>query len=475
MPSVAAVDVGSNAIRLSLVEVSPTGRELSNAYHRYPLRLGTDVFARGEISRESADELMRIFREIAERLRDGKVEHYRAVATSAMRDAGNGGALASRIEAETGVRLEILSGKAESRLSRNALVRSLGFVSAETLLVDLGGGSLEIEYARSHVGRSLPFGTVRLLERFPQLKAPLRLHALREIQKTLLRDMERRFPRRRKVGLALGTGGSFDVLARFAPHAGGFWPAIDLDALQTFVEGLARLTVEERQELLDVRSDRADLVLPAALVILTLRRLFHLRAFVVPRTGLRDALLRDLVSAPRVAQQARQVLRRLHGDVVSASRRAMLSRSLFGALSPLHRLWVPALGVLEAAAYLADVGDAISPAGASQHAGYILRHASGLDLDERCRDVAAYAVAVAAGDPLPDFTAGLRPDDLPSARILGAILHVADQLTRLKARRTARVDLMSTPIAIDLGLGRALDSRRVALLERVLGQKIRVS
>ena len=244
MPAVAAVDVGSSAIRLSVAVVSPTGALAGSDFHRYGLRLGSDVFSQGVIADTTSRQLLDVFGDIAGKLREHDVSSYRAVATSAMRDAGNGRDLARVIREATGVRLEIISGREEARLARQALTRSLGSSANGALLVDIGGGSLEIESSRRGA-RSLPFGTVRLVERYPELKGPLRLTALREVQRAIAHDLARRVKRRRHA-VAIATGGNLDVLARYAPFSGGFWPAIDLSRLQQLTERRSPSTSDAR-------------------------------------------------------------------------------------------------------------------------------------------------------------------------------------------------------------------------------------
>jgi exopolyphosphatase/pppGpp-phosphohydrolase len=148
---------------------------------------------------------------------------------------------------------------------------------------------------------------------------------------------------------------------------------------------------------------------------------------------------------------------------------------LFEALLPVHRLWAPALRILETAAYLYDLGALVDRADAARHTAYLVRHANGLALDTRCRDVVGYALAVASDAPLFDATSELRPDDLSSGRILGGILALACALTECSAKRQLRVDLLRAPLAIDVGLERPLEARKILLLERVLGQRVTVA
>src|SRR4051812_12790366 len=117
MPIVAAIDVGSNAIRLVTLVVTGAGSQVALNYRRYGLRLGASVFAGGRVAERQAAELFEVFDDIATRLADAGVERYRAVATAALREAKNGKALARDVEKRSGVRLEIIRGDEEARLS----------------------------------------------------------------------------------------------------------------------------------------------------------------------------------------------------------------------------------------------------------------------------------------------------------------------------------------------------------------------
>ena len=160
MSAIAAVDVGSNAIRLIVVEVVAGGSRTLDE-QRYALRLGSDVFACGRLSANTIAELQAIFSDIAARLARYGVTRYRAVATSALRDAQNASAVVEALRASSGVVLEVIDGNEEARLMRRALLRAVGEPPSGMLLIDLGGGSLELARGPLQRSVSLPFGTVR--------------------------------------------------------------------------------------------------------------------------------------------------------------------------------------------------------------------------------------------------------------------------------------------------------------------------
>src|SRR6476620_12089543 len=181
MPRFAALDLGSNALRLRIVEAhaSASGREqlslLPDAGSswreivslRAPVRLGSEVFVTGKLAMASIGQACAALREFRQSMDDAKVDAYRATATSAVREASNGMTLVERARREAGIELEVIEGIEEARLIQLAVVRRLGLGDRRALLVDVGGGSTELTYldrGQSAFSMSLPVGTVRLLE-----------------------------------------------------------------------------------------------------------------------------------------------------------------------------------------------------------------------------------------------------------------------------------------------------------------------
>ena len=310
---VAAIDVGSSAVRLSLAEVDAAGRPHTLVQQRLPVRLGRDVFAHGgggavgaELQRELLDALGRLV-QLSARHRAVRV---RAVATSALREARNGNELCAAVKRELGLRLEVLSGAEEATLSREALAAALaaqGCTVAPTqrLYVDLGGGSLELADAAGAFATSLPLGTVRLLASVPALAAaqpsapgPLE-RSLAEVEGRLAEALA---PHASVLvapaagpGALIGTGGNLEVMAQLAP-APGHGRRVALEALWPLATRVAAIPLAERAARLGVRPDRADLALPALLVVHALARRLAAQDLWVPGSGLRDGLIAALAA-----------------------------------------------------------------------------------------------------------------------------------------------------------------------------------
>ena len=163
---IAAIDAGSNAVRLSIVraysalDIEPLHNE------RYPLRLGEGVFVRNRFSEDIFKKATKAFQHFRNCMDEFAVTHYRAVATSATREAANRKTFVQRIRQKSGIRLEVISAIEESRLGREAVFAALGPDSQARCIADLGGGSLEISVLRDHSvlqTAQLPVGTVRLM------------------------------------------------------------------------------------------------------------------------------------------------------------------------------------------------------------------------------------------------------------------------------------------------------------------------
>jgi len=163
---IAAIDAGSNAVRLSVaraysaLDIEPVHTE------RYPLRLGESVFVRPRFSEEIFKKAAKAFRHFRELMDEFGVTRYRAVATSATREARNRKVFVRRIKQKSGIKLEVISAGEESRLGREAVLAALGPEAPPRCIADLGGGSLEISILRDHTveqGAQLPLGTVRLM------------------------------------------------------------------------------------------------------------------------------------------------------------------------------------------------------------------------------------------------------------------------------------------------------------------------
>jgi exopolyphosphatase/guanosine-5'-triphosphate,3'-diphosphate pyrophosphatase len=445
----AAIDVGSNAVRLSVVEISAVGAVVDSEFHRWPVRLGADSFAHGGIGAARASALLAVFREIDAHLERLGVDAYRAVATSAVREANNGRALMTRVRRETGLVVEIIDGHEEGRLAREALAQALGGVPRGTLLVDLGGGSMQLRRAGIGRARSLPFGTVRLLRRYPALTLPLSAPATRAQLRLVERDLRRRL-HAAVSPLAVGTGGNLDVLARLCPARDGFHPTIDTGRLAALARRIAATPPGERMRAFGLRHDRADVIVPAALVVLALSRIFGVRQLVVPGTGIRERMLRQLAEQSATDGVVRALVRALPRRR-SGRRLDRCALLLFEQFQPVHGLWSRARVPLVLAAHLAE--GARLPT---------------VEADARRRLPATLPGAIAAlalGGTLPRLRLGRA--DGRAVRILAGLVRLA--LALAPADGEVHLDLRARPLRLVTAGRPRLQRWDLALLRTALG------
>ncbi|MCK5690446.1 hypothetical protein KAI87_14300 [Myxococcota bacterium] len=337
------IDIGSNAVRLQIVHLCPLSRVRDGYYERHALRLGADVFADGEISSASAQELIRILHKFADELKTRGCDIYRAVATSAMRDAKNSTELVEVISKEVGISIDIIEGTEESQLSHEALLGALGDVSDDSLAIDLGGGSLELQPLFADVGDSLPFGTVRLLELFPKSRLPMSEEDVEILGKQITEGLREAVTEPFTSPLAAATGGNFDALSRLLPKPAGQMAGVNLAVLPAFARSLAGMDQSTRQKELRLRADRADVILPAVLVLRSLVDIFKIRRIIVPGTGLRAGVLRSLVRHNPEEKRLKLLVQELGVKSTETDLLFQRQEEVWRALSPLHDFWCPSL------------------------------------------------------------------------------------------------------------------------------------
>ena len=304
----AAIDVGSSAARLTVAQATNNSPPVQVAFNRYPVRLGTAAFAQTgprAIDDESVAELLRAAIGMRATLSRWAVQpaDADAVATSALREADNGREVARQLGASLGVPVRIIDGAEEARGSRQALERAsdTAELPAPRLYLDLGGGSLELAGPGGEPSVSLPLGTVRLLAQRPRLRRPLtlpevvhHLQAVAGLVKGAIGDSALGDPASRAGATLIGTGGNLQGLAKLAPAHVGALTAIDLTTARRLLGEVAQISLAQRAQRYQLRPDRVDLMVPALLFTVALADAFAARHFVVPGTGLRDTLLRQL-------------------------------------------------------------------------------------------------------------------------------------------------------------------------------------
>lgn len=283
----AAIDIGSNAMRLLFCRVYEVGGKphfSKEELIRMPIRLGEDVFTKGKISEQKEERLITSLRGFSELIKAYNVIAFRAVATSAMRDASNGEEIIMRAKKESGVTVEIIDGKLEAALVFSNHIEELLNPKYAYLYIDVGGGSTELTlYFNQKViaAKSFNIGTVRMLlnkdekEQWEEMKAWLK---------------------RSTVGIhplnAIGSGGNINKIFKMANKKET--KHLSYDKLKSQYEMLCSYTYEERIERLGLKPDRADVIIPAAKIFLTVMKTADIDKVYVPQIGLSDGIIHDL-------------------------------------------------------------------------------------------------------------------------------------------------------------------------------------
>lgn len=295
-----AIDIGSNAIRMMVAEFQ--NEQLSELKKlRSPIRLGQDVFSHGEISNSTIQKAIETFKKFAEINKKFNVQNSRAVATSATREAKNKMAFVQKIYDASGIKIEVIDGDLEANLIFKAVNHSVDLSGKNALLIDIGGGSVEVtltQGSRIRKAQSFPLGTVRILDFLKKRnlgEANLKI-VIGDQMSPLSKFLEKN-DSGTDFDFAVGTGGNFECMARLKMQLLHKSPVnyLTLDELVQISEKLKNFSVKERIEKLKLREDRADVILPALYVTKTVLRQAGAKKLLVPGVGLRDGILWSLV------------------------------------------------------------------------------------------------------------------------------------------------------------------------------------
>ena len=285
----AAIDIGSNAIRMLVANVvidkdQPTQFH-KNSIVRVPIRLGEDSFTVGEISSKNVKRLTRAFKAFKQIMKFHEVSRYRAYATSALREASNTPWVLDKIKEKTGISVEVIDGRKEAKIiSTNRGLQNINIRNKTFLFVDVGGGSTEFSIIRNGellASKSFKLGTVRLLNDL----VPDRVW--KEIKKWVVGHTKEY----KKIAV-LGTGGNINKLVKLTSTKEG--KPLSLVALSSIYHQLQSLTYEERILQFELNPDRADVILPATRIYLRAMGWCGATRIYIPKAGLADGMIQEM-------------------------------------------------------------------------------------------------------------------------------------------------------------------------------------
>ncbi len=283
----AAIDIGSNAVRLLIEEafVTPENETYFKkiSLTRVPLRLGEDVFTNGEISEDKAKKLVKVMKAFRFLMEVNDVENFRGCATSAMREAKNGIQVRSLISKNAKVNLDIITGEEEADLLfGNFSSSDFDFEKDKTYLyIDVGGGSTEVTMIKNNErvkSYSFNLGSVRLLKTdVPESEWK---NAFKKISDMVAGE---------KNVIAIGTGGNINRIYKESPHS--FGEKIKIREIKKIVAHIESFSYEERIKKLKLKPDRADVIVPAGKIYTSFMKAANSKEMIVPKVGLSDGII----------------------------------------------------------------------------------------------------------------------------------------------------------------------------------------
>ena len=293
----AAIDIGSNAVRLLIKQLESDDKPLFSKVLllRVPLRLGFDVFASGRISEKKEKNMIRLMKAYKNLMKIYGVSAYRACATSAMRDAENGPDIIRAVEKKTGIKIEIIDGQEEARMIYNNHIEYMKGCKGNFMYVDVGGGSTEINLLADGelvCSRSYNIGTVRLLNGAVSESEWQRLGKD-------MKDLVLSYP-----GInIIGSGGNINKLIKLVKGRDSRHSRMTVTSLHELYDRLKDMTVEERMEEYAMKPDRADVIVPAGKIFLTIADITGATYIYVPVIGLADGIIDGLYTSRTSGRQ----------------------------------------------------------------------------------------------------------------------------------------------------------------------------
>jgi exopolyphosphatase/guanosine-5'-triphosphate,3'-diphosphate pyrophosphatase len=463
VPRYAAIDIGSNSIRMEAAEVVPGMPPRVLASDREVTRLGESVFRTGSVTEEAMRATCTVLARMAELYRKLDVVGVRAVATSAIRDTRNQREFLTRASEAVGAPVEIISGREEARLIHLGVESSWPQKDKRVLIIDIGGGSAEIiasEHGRMLDAYSKPLGAVRLKEAFlkDEPPTPRQLHQMHEYINAKLDAPVRRLGQAgwdRVIGTSATAAAVASAAARTPRNKRD-----EVDRLRVTIAQVrklyATLSVQNlagRRKVTGIGPRRAEIIVPGLAVLLKFMEQFQLPAFSYSRAGVRDGIIADLAARNVGAERTRltrdqrreveQLGRRYGVDLDHSRKVAEIGNLLFGALQPLHGLPSGCGRLLEATAYLHDVGHYISGISHHKHSYYVVSNSDIAGFTDRERVLIA-ALCRYHRKALPSALHGpyltLSAEERRVLLMLIPILRLADNLDRSRDQRIQSIE-----------------------------------
>ncbi|HXW84110.1 MAG TPA: Ppx/GppA phosphatase family protein [Candidatus Binataceae bacterium] len=497
----AAIDVGSNSVHMIVAEVGRDGQLEVVDRVKEMVRLGRRSFTTGRLTNEAMDLAIRALSHFKRIARVTRVAKMRAVATSAVREASNRAAFIRRIRDDAGIAVEVISGAEEAQLIFLAARHALGLEGGPHLLVDVGGGSVELVLVKDGEPqwlKSVPLGAARLTERFLKDDPPARMQ-LKALEQHINSQIGPFMDKARKAGVvhAIGTSGTINTLVAMARAARGedlgrlHGASATAAELSRLCNDLTTANSALRLELPGMDTKRVDLMPAAALLVDFVLKHSGAPELLACNWALREGVLLSLAqsSLGRGSADARRrsvnaLAARFAGHNEHGRHVAKIALKLFDATGPVLALPANTRDLLEYAALLHDVGHAIDHDRHNRHSYYLIKNAELFGFDPNEIEMIALTARGHRKEAAKLDSSEL--NGLPQAkrklvRGLAAILRVADALDRSHFGVVRDVEVRYSPGRLIIGVdsdGEKADlelwtcERRTDLLARLLDRQV---
>ncbi|MCL4532980.1 MAG: Ppx/GppA family phosphatase [Deltaproteobacteria bacterium] len=448
------IDAGSNSIKLQIVETKDGNCSLIDEY-KVSARIGDDCFRTGYISGESKEKLFKAFNYIKKIIELNKTDTVKAVGTAVFRHAKNKKEIASEIKQTCGIDLNIISGEEEARLSYLAVSSNFSLNKSNSVIADIGGGSTEItlvdrgEILQSY---STPLGCLRLKNDFSKERLPynLKIPAMKTFIKNSFKDFPNQFFKK-----AICTGGTVNNLAAVycgfnGKKADSRINYVPKSFLKDFIDANKNSSADDIKKIKSADAGRADIIIPAAVILYEMLTYFHLQGFYSFSGGLRNGLLMDELNKKGVTMTATkkheksyetdfpfamysEIGKKFNFDEKHSKQVAYLSEKLFYAFEESYGISKEYLKYLIAAAMLHDIGNFVSMSKHHKHSLYLIKNIDLAGFSDYEKAIIANIARYHRKSPPKkhhDIYKDIREGDIDAVIKLASILRVADALDR---------------------------------------------
>lgn len=476
----AAIDLGTNSFHMIIVELLPDMSFLTIDRAKEMIRIGDGSITTKTLTEEAMAqgiETLTRFRKLAEQ-RGVEPHHIIAFATSAIREAKNGGAYMEAVAEKVGIRACIISGDEEARLIYLAIRRAIDVGKRKAFMIDVGGGSVEMmigDGEKLYLAESKKLGVARMRERFVK-SDPISETERAELERFFIEQITPFATRAKSIGydMAIASSGTAENIASmiFLQENGQEFESLNGNAFsrksfQKLCERLLPMKSSERRTIAGLDPKRADLIIPGLVLFDVVFRLFNLKEIVISSFALREGMVIDYLSKhieefrlinaiPDVRRRSViELARRCHWDEVRSTHIANLALQIFDELQTLHGLTARERELLEYASLLHNIGYFISPSGHHKHSQYIIMNGElrGFSNDE-IQTMAHIARYHRKSPPKPEHETfqALSSKQKQVVRYCAAILRIANALDRTHRQNVRHVRAKISPKKIELRL-----------------------